>query len=106
MTSTLGPVLAAGTAPAADLAPGYPYRGRGLVTRVVPFAGIALIAELSLALPPGPTSGWAAAISGVLLAMVAAAFLLAWKGVWPPMVPDTAGPLPLPRLARAGHGRQ
>ena len=45
---------------------------------MAPFAAIAVLAEASLALPPGPTSTWAAVISVVLLLAVAAAFLLPW----------------------------
>ena len=60
--------------------PGYPFRGRGLAARVLPFAVVAVLAEASLALPPGVTSGPAAIISVVLLAATAAAFALPWGG--------------------------
>ncbi len=58
--------------------PGYPFRGRGLGARVLPFAIVAVLAEASLALPPGATSAPAAIISVVLLAGTAAAFALPW----------------------------
>jgi hypothetical protein len=46
--------------------------------RVAPFAAIAVLAEASLALPRGPASGAAVAISLVMLLGVAAAFALPW----------------------------
>ncbi len=61
-----------------DLSPGYPFRGPGLLTRVAPFAGIAVLAEASLALVPGPAPA-AVAVSVVLLLAVAAAFSLPWE---------------------------
>jgi hypothetical protein len=69
---------------------GYPFRGPGLLVRVGPFAAIAVLAEASLALPPGPASTWAAVVSVALLAAVAAAFLLPWSrlpGWLPVLVP-------------------
>jgi signal transduction histidine kinase len=69
---------------------GYPFRGPGLLVRVGPFAAIAVLAEASLILPPGPTSTWAAVASVVLLVTVAAAFLLPWPrlpGWMPVLVP-------------------
>lgn len=77
-------------APASGAPAGYPFRGPGLLARVWPFAAIAVLAEASLALPPGPTSAWAAATSVVLLLAVAAAFLLPWPrlpGWMPVLVP-------------------
>jgi hypothetical protein len=50
---------------------GYPFRGPGLLVRVGPFAAIAVLAETSLVLPPGPASTWAAVASVVLLVAVA-----------------------------------
>jgi len=69
---------------------GYPFRGPGLLVRVGPFAAIAVLAEASLALPPGPRSTWAAVVSVVLLVAVAAAFWLPWPrlpGWMPVLVP-------------------
>ena len=68
----------AGPPPAGGRPAGYPFRGPGLLVRAGPFAAIAVLAELSLVLPPGPTSTWAAVVSVLLLAAVAAAFLLPW----------------------------
>ena len=66
---------------------GYPFRGRGLAARVLPFAVVAVLAEASLALPPGSTSEPAAIISVVLLAVTAAAFALPWARLpgWAPV---------------------
>jgi signal transduction histidine kinase len=61
-----------------DQPPGYPFRGPGLLVRVAPFGAIAVLAEASLALPPGPQSGASVAVSLVLLLAVAAAFALPW----------------------------
>ena len=58
---------------------GYPFRGPGLLTRVAPFAVVAVLAEASVALPPGPLSAWAVFASIVLLVAVAAAFALPWS---------------------------
>jgi len=70
--------------------PGYPFRGPGLLVRVAPFGAIALLAEASLALSPGPAPAWQVAISLVLLGAVAAAFALPWArlpGWLPVLVP-------------------
>jgi hypothetical protein len=72
------PEPTAGTPPAGGRPAGYPFRGPGLLARAGPFAAIAVLAEASLVLPPGPASAWAAVISVVLLVAVAAAFLLPW----------------------------
>jgi signal transduction histidine kinase len=69
----------AGASPDPGRPDGYPFRGPGLLLRVVPFAAVAVLAEASLVLPPGPASTWAAAVSVVLLVAVAAAFLLPWS---------------------------
>jgi signal transduction histidine kinase len=50
----------------------------GLVARVVPFALVTVVAEASLALPPGTRVGTAVILSLVLLVAVALAFLLPW----------------------------
>lgn len=62
-----------------DQPTGYPFRGPGLLVRVVPFAAIAALVEASLALTSGPVPAWPAAISLVLLLAVAAAFALPWE---------------------------
>ena len=67
MASPVNSSLLAEAARAADPPAGYPFRGPGLLARVGPFAAIAVLAEASLALPPGPTSTWAAVASVVLL---------------------------------------
>jgi len=59
-------------------APGYPFRGPGMAARVIPFAGVAVLAEASLALPPGPQSQAALIASVILLLATAAAFGLPW----------------------------
>jgi hypothetical protein len=74
---TLEPSLLTGT-DGPGQPPGYPFRGPGLLVRVLPFAGIAVLAEASLALPPGPVTTWALAVSLMLLLAVAAAFALPW----------------------------
>jgi signal transduction histidine kinase len=55
---------------------------------VAPFATVALLAEASLALPPGPQSGSAVLASIVALLAVAGAFLLPWSRlpVWLPVL--------------------
>lgn len=78
MVSPVSSSLLAEASRAADPPGGYPFRGPGLLARVGPFAAIAVLAEASLALPPGPVSTWAATASIVLLLAVAAAFLLPW----------------------------
>jgi len=64
--------------PPAGRSGGYPFRGPGLLTRVAPFAVVAVLAEASLALARGPLSAWAVFASVVLLLAVAAAFALPW----------------------------
>ncbi len=60
-----------------------PFQGPGLAARVAPFALVAVVAQASLALPPG-THAWAeVTVSLVLLALVPLAFLLPWS-VLPP----------------------
>ncbi len=70
--------------------PVHPFHRPGLLVRAAPFAAIAVVAEASLALPPGPGSAWAVLASVLLLAAVAAAFLLPWPrlpGWLPVLVP-------------------
>jgi signal transduction histidine kinase len=57
---------------------GSPFRREGLLVRIAPFAVVAILAELSLILPPGPMSWWAAAASIILLAAAAGAVFLPW----------------------------
>jgi signal transduction histidine kinase len=57
---------------------GYPFRGPGLLARIVPFAAVAVLAEASLALPPGTHAYPAVTASIVLLLVTAAEFLLPW----------------------------
>jgi signal transduction histidine kinase len=59
-----------------------PFRGPALWPRVLPFALLAVLAEASVALPPGPQSVAAVVASVVLLLATAAAFLLPWSR-WP-----------------------
>lgn len=56
-----------------------PFRREGLLTRIAPFAVVAVLAELSLALPPGPSSALATTLSVALLALTAAAVFLPWQ---------------------------
>ena len=57
---------------------GIPFQGPGLWARVLPFASVAVLAEASLALPPGPQSAVAVLVSVLLLLATAAAFGLPW----------------------------
>jgi Histidine kinase len=79
----MGPRAGSASSPGAWLAPGaaagYPFRGPGLVARVVPFAAVAVLAEASLALPPGTQADPAVAASIILLLVTAAEFLLPWR---------------------------
>ncbi len=65
-----------------------PFDRPGLVARVGPFAVVAVVAEASLALPPGTRVGTAVIVSLVLLAAVALAFLLPWGRLpaWAPVL--------------------
>lgn len=65
-----------------------PFGRPGLMTRVGPFALVAVVAEASLALPPGTRVGTAVIVSLVLLAAVALAFLLPWDRLpaWAPVL--------------------
>ncbi|HXF19899.1 MAG TPA: hypothetical protein VN597_05530, partial [Streptosporangiaceae bacterium] len=59
-----------------------PWRRDGLLTRIAPFAALAVLAEASLALPPGPVSAGHAVASVLLLAATAAAIaFLPWDGL-------------------------
>ena len=60
--------------------PGFPFRGPGLLARVVPFAVVAVLAEVSLALPGSGVQSTPAMIASiVLLLAVAALFALPWR---------------------------
>ena len=59
--------------------PGFPFRGPGLLARVVPFAVVAVLAEASLALPVGVQSQPAMIASIVVLLAVAGSFALPWR---------------------------
>ncbi len=80
---------------------GGPFRREGLVTRILPFALVAALGELSLALPPGPTSVVTTVLSAILLAAAGLAIaFLPWNrlpgalDVLPPLL-YTASLLPL-----------
>jgi hypothetical protein len=78
----MGPRAGSEPSSGAWLAPGaavgYPFCGPGLAARVMPLAAVAVLAEASLALPPGPQSQPAVIASIVLPLTTAAEFLLAW----------------------------
>ncbi len=67
---------------------GSPFRGPALWPRVLPFAVLAVVAEASVALPPGPKSIGTVVASGVLLVATAAAFALPWSRLpdWTPVL--------------------
>jgi signal transduction histidine kinase len=65
--------------PPAPAPPGFPFTGPGLLTRVAPFAVVAVLAQVSLALPAGMISTLPAIISTVLLLVVVAEFWLPWE---------------------------
>jgi diguanylate cyclase (GGDEF)-like protein len=54
-----------------------PFRRNGLLPRALPFAAVAVLAEVSLALPPGPQSAGYTALSVILLVAVLVAVPLA-----------------------------
>jgi diguanylate cyclase (GGDEF)-like protein len=56
-----------------------PFARPGLGSRILPFALVAIIAEASLALPPGPKSAGFTVLSVGLLGFVAIAILLPWQ---------------------------
>lgn len=66
--------------PGPEQPPGFPFRGPGLLARVVPFAVVAVLAEVSLALPGSGVQSTPAMIASiVLLLAVAALFALPWR---------------------------
>jgi signal transduction histidine kinase len=67
------------TPPDPGQSPGFPFRGPGLLVRVVPFAVVAVLAEASLALSAGVQSQPAMIVSIVLLLAVAGSFALPWR---------------------------
>ncbi|HEY5398000.1 MAG TPA: hypothetical protein VIL16_21665 [Trebonia sp.] len=64
--------------PGGQQPPGFPFQGPGLAASAVPFAVVAVLAEISLALPPGVQSPAAVIASIVLLLAVPASFALPW----------------------------
>ena len=56
-----------------------PFEGPGLAARVGPFALVAVVAQASLALPPGTHAWPEVTVSLVLLALVSLAFFLPWS---------------------------
>ena len=63
---------------------GGPFRRDGLFKRAFPFAAVAILAEASLALPPGPKSAGYTALSVILLvAVLAAVPLVPWDRLPP-----------------------
>ncbi len=66
----------------------YPFRGPDQLARVAPFAAIAILAEASLALPPGPTSAGAVVASAALLLAAGALFGAPWSrlATWMPVL--------------------
>lgn len=79
----LGAVLRVRGQDASQDAPGpraaSPFRRDGRLAQVLPFAVVAIAAEASLALPPGPRSATALAISLALLAAAGCALALPWE---------------------------
>jgi diguanylate cyclase (GGDEF)-like protein len=59
------------------------------LNRVLPFLLVAVAAEVSVALPPGPTSAAWTAVSAVLLAVTIASFCLPWSSLpsWADVIP-------------------
>jgi hypothetical protein len=63
-----------------DSAPShFKVRQGDMLLRTLPFLIMALTAELSLALPPGPASSKDTILSLVLLCLTAMSFLLPWR---------------------------
>ena len=79
MGSTAESAVRPVTPPDPGQPPGFPFRGPGLLVRVVPFAVVAVLAEASLALPAGVQSQPAMIVSIVLLLAVAGSFALPWR---------------------------
>jgi diguanylate cyclase (GGDEF)-like protein len=63
----------------------YSVRSKHMVMRTLPFLGVAIAAEVSLALPPGPASATDTVVSAVLLGATVACFMLPWRHLpqWP-----------------------
>ena len=96
---------AADSADALTGASGPALRRDGLLTRIAPFAALAILAEASLALPPGPASITDAIASVVILLVTAALVVLvpwdrlpAWCDVTVPLL-YTVSVLPLAQAA-------
>jgi len=79
MGSTAESAVRPVTPPDPGQPPGFPFRGPGLLARVIPFAVVAVLAEVSLALPHGVQSQPAVIASVVLLLAVALSFALPWR---------------------------
>jgi len=77
------PSIPSEASPAPGASQGSAFQSPGLMARAAPFAVVAVLAEASLAFPPGPQSRSAAIVSVVLLLAVAAAFLLPWSRLPP-----------------------
>lgn len=60
-----------------------PFRREGLGMRLLPFAAVAVLAELSIALPPGPHSYDYLALNLVLLGLTAAGAMVPWDRIAP-----------------------
>ena len=58
MGSTAESAVRPVTSPDLGQPPGFPFCGPGLLVRVAPFAVVTVLAEVSLALPPGVQSQW------------------------------------------------
>jgi len=86
-----GPVTIPSAAPNGAIESIYALRHRDMFVRTLPFLAMAIAAELSLALPPGPASYSDTSISVVLLALTALSFVLPWERL--PRWADVAIPL-------------
>lgn len=64
---------------------GYVFRHTGWAVMTLPFLGVAILAEASLFLPPGPVSSFDAFLSLILLSLTGMALLLPWRN-WPVQV--------------------
>jgi diguanylate cyclase (GGDEF)-like protein len=75
-----GPPTNLSTGPSAGQEPHNPFGRATLLNRSLPFAAVAVFAELSLVLPPGPKSAVSTALSLALLAVViGAVIVLPWE---------------------------
>ncbi len=66
--------------PGPERPPGFPFRGPGLLARVAPFAVVAVLAEVSLALPGSGVQSTPAVIASIVLLLATAGlFALPWR---------------------------